>query len=87
MVLGMFPDCDLKNVFAVGNAAGDGARIALLNKDKRAEAEEIARKEEYIELTLEEHFKKEFMGSMQIPHMKDQFPHLKGIVRDEILRN
>jgi uncharacterized 2Fe-2S/4Fe-4S cluster protein (DUF4445 family) len=87
MVLGMFPDCDLKNVFAVGNAAGDGARIALLNKDKRAEAEEIARKVEYIELTLEENFKKEFMGSMQIPHMKDKFPHLKGIVRDEILMN
>jgi len=44
-------------------------------------------KVEYIELTLEENFKKEFMGSMQIPHMKDQFPHLKGIVRDEILKN
>jgi uncharacterized 2Fe-2S/4Fe-4S cluster protein (DUF4445 family) len=87
MVLGMFPDCDLKSVYAVGNAAGDGARIALLDKFKRAEAEEIARKVEYIELTLEENFKKEFMGSMQIPHMKDQFPHLKGIVRDEILKN
>jgi len=87
MVLGMFPDCDLKNVYAVGNAAGDGARIALLNRDKRAEGEEIARKVEYIELTLEENFKKEFMGSMQIPHMKDKFPHLKGIVRDEILKN
>ena len=32
MILGMFPDCDLKKVYAVGNAAGDGARIALLRQ-------------------------------------------------------
>jgi uncharacterized 2Fe-2S/4Fe-4S cluster protein (DUF4445 family) len=80
MVLGMFPDCDPKNVYAVGNAAGDGARIALLNRDKRVEAEEIARNVEYIELTVEESFQKEFMESMQIPHMKDTFPHLKGLI-------
>lgn len=85
MVLGMFPDCDLKNIYAVGNAAGDGARIALLNRDKRLEADEIARKVGYMELTLEADFQKEFIESMQIPHMKDPFPHLKGIVKDEIL--
>lgn len=87
MVLGMFPDCDLKHVYTVGNAAGDGARIALLNRAKRTEAEEIAKRVEYIELTIEEDFKNEFMESMQIPHMKDSFPHLKGIVRDEIFKN
>jgi uncharacterized 2Fe-2S/4Fe-4S cluster protein (DUF4445 family) len=85
MVLGMFPDCDLKNVYAVGNAAGDGARIALLNRNKRLEAEEIAQKVEYIELTIEGDFQNEFMEAMQIPHMKDLFPHLKGTVKDEIL--
>ena len=85
MVLGMFPDCDLKNVYAVGNAAGDGARIALLNTDKRLEADEIAKKVEYIELTIEEDFQNEFIESMQIPHMNDSFPHLKGIIKDEIL--
>ena len=85
MVLGMFPDCDPKNVYAVGNAAGDGARIALLNRDKRLEADEIARKVEYMELTIEADFQKEFIESMQIPHMKDPFPHLKGIVKEEIL--
>jgi len=85
LVLGMFPDCDLKNVYAVGNAAGDGARLALLNRDKRAEADEIARKVEYMELSIQADFQKEFIEAMQIPHMKDSFPHLKGIVRDEIL--
>jgi uncharacterized 2Fe-2S/4Fe-4S cluster protein (DUF4445 family) len=85
LVLGMFPDCDLKNVYAVGNAAGDGARLALLNREKRAEADEIARKVEYMELSIEADFQKEFIEAMQIPHMEDSFPHLKGIVRDEIL--
>jgi len=85
LILGMFPDCDLEHIYAVGNAAGDGARIALLNKEKRLEAEEIARRVEYLELTVEKEFQDEFMHSMAFPHMRDPFPHLKGIVRDDIL--
>ena len=76
MILGMFPDCDLDHVSSVGNAAGDGARIALLNRDKRLEAEAIARQIEYLELTLEKEFQQEFMAAMFIPHMSDAFPHL-----------
>jgi uncharacterized 2Fe-2S/4Fe-4S cluster protein (DUF4445 family) len=85
MILGMFPDCDLNKVYAVGNAAGDGARIALLDRDKRAEADDIAQKVEYVELTIEPDFQNEFMEAMQIPHMKDPFPHLEGIVPPKIL--
>lgn len=80
MVLGMFPDCDLKNVYSIGNAAGDGARIALLNRDKKLEADVIARRVEYLELTIEADFQKEFIESMQIPHMRDPFSHLKGMI-------
>jgi uncharacterized 2Fe-2S/4Fe-4S cluster protein (DUF4445 family)/NADPH-dependent glutamate synthase beta subunit-like oxidoreductase len=75
-ILGMFPDCDPKNVFSVGNAAGDGARMALLNADKRKEADEYARKVEYIELTISPKFEKIFAHSMWLPHMKDAFPNL-----------
>ena len=49
------------------------------------EADEIARKVEYMELTLEADFQKEFIEAMQIPHMNDPFPHLKWSVKDEIL--
>jgi uncharacterized 2Fe-2S/4Fe-4S cluster protein (DUF4445 family) len=76
MILGMFPDCDLDRVSSVGNAAGDGARIALLDRDKRREADEVARKVEYLELTLEKGFQEEFMAAMFIPHLSDAFPHL-----------
>ena len=85
MIIGMFPDCDPKQVYAVGNAAGDGARMALLNRDKRREADEIARKVEYLELTIEKEFQKEFLDAMYFPHKKDIFPHLRGIVKDQIL--
>ncbi|MBU2228709.1 MAG: ATP-binding protein, partial [Proteobacteria bacterium] len=76
LILGMFPDCDLDCVSSVGNAAGDGARIALLDREKRAEAERIARQVEYLELITQAEFQEEFMAAMFIPHMTDAFPHL-----------
>jgi len=85
LIMGMIPDCDLSKVYSVGNAAGDGARIALLNRNKRIEADRIAKKVEYLELTAEQEFQTEFMYSLQLPHMRDRFPHLEGIVPDDIL--
>ncbi len=76
MRLGMFPDCNLEGVSSVGNAAGDGARIALLDREKRGEAETIARRVEYLELTTEKDFQQEFLASLAIPHERDAFPHL-----------
>jgi uncharacterized 2Fe-2S/4Fe-4S cluster protein (DUF4445 family) len=77
MLLGLFPDCEFSKVWAVGNAAGDGARIALLNTDKREEANRIARQVEYVELTVEPDFEREFMYAMHIPHMRDRFPNVE----------
>ncbi len=85
LIMGLFPDCEIDNIISIGNAAGDGARAALLNREKREEANWVSRNVEYIELTVEKDFQQEFMEAMQIPHMKDTFPHLKGIVPDEIL--
>jgi uncharacterized 2Fe-2S/4Fe-4S cluster protein (DUF4445 family) len=85
LIMGLFPDCEIEKIVSVGNAAGDGCRAALLNRGKREEANWVARNVEYIELTVEADFQKQFMEAMQIPHMKDAFPHLEGIVRPEIL--
>ncbi len=78
--IGLFPDCGMGCVQAVGNAAGDGARIALLNKDKRDEADYWARRVEYIELTLEPDFNKIFTKALAFPHAEDKFPSLEGIL-------
>jgi uncharacterized 2Fe-2S/4Fe-4S cluster protein (DUF4445 family) len=85
LIMGLFPDCEIEKIVSVGNAAGDGCRAALLNRGKREEANWVSRNVEYIELTVEADFQKQFMECMQIPHMKDAFPHLEGIVPPEIL--
>jgi len=74
--MGLFPDCPQKKITAVGNAAGDGARMALLNVDKRAEADEMARQVDYIELTTEPDFQTVFSQAMWFPHMNDSFPRV-----------
>ena len=85
LTMGLFPDCEVEKILSVGNAAGDGSRAALLNREKRNEANWVARNVEYIELTVEKDFQKQFMQAMHIPHMKDEFPHLEGLVPEEIL--
>jgi uncharacterized 2Fe-2S/4Fe-4S cluster protein (DUF4445 family) len=76
MALGLFPDCDLARVSSAGNAAGDGARICLLDRGKRIEAEAMARQVQYLELTTEADFQEEFLAALAIPHASDPFPHL-----------
>jgi len=85
LIMGLFPDCDIEKIVSVGNAAGDGCRAALLNREKRKEANWVSRNVEYIELTIEPNFEREFMEAMQLPHMSDEFPHLEGVVPEEIL--
>ncbi len=85
LIMGLFPDCDIEKIVSIGNAAGDGCRAALLNRDKRKEADWVSQNVEYIELTIEPDFQQEFMEAMQLPHMTDAFPHLKGIVPEDIL--
>jgi len=80
MILGLIPDCDLAMVTAVGNAAGDGARIALLNRHKRDEAQRIAEWVTYVETAVHPDFQQEFVGAIHLPHATDPFPHLNGLL-------
>jgi uncharacterized 2Fe-2S/4Fe-4S cluster protein (DUF4445 family) len=81
MVLGLVPDCDPQHVTSAGNAAGTGARIALLNKATRHEIERVARRVEKIETATEPRFQEHFVGAMGIPHASDPFPRLAAHVR------
>lgn len=67
LAIGLFPACDLKNVYSVGNAAGEGARLCLINVNKRCEAGRIARQVEYVELTVEPHFQRFFVDALNFP--------------------
>jgi len=80
LILGLIPDCDLENVTAVGNAAGDGARFALLNRGLRVKAEELREWIQHISTPMEASFQDEFVAALNIPHARDPFPTLKGIL-------
>lgn len=76
MVLGLIPDCDLARVSSAGNAAGTGARIALLNVAARREIEEVVRRVEKIETAVEPKFQEYFVDAMALPNKTDRFPIL-----------
>lgn len=81
MVMGMIPDCtSLDNVEAVGNAAGDGAKLAVLSVTKRDEAKKWARKVEFVETATEPDFQERFAQAMAFPHLKHKFPSIQGIL-------
>ncbi|MBC8259519.1 MAG: DUF4445 domain-containing protein [SAR324 cluster bacterium] len=80
MVLGLIPDCDLQQVTSAGNAAGTGARIALLNHESHAEIENVVRSVEKIETAVEAKFQQHFIEAMAFPHKTDSFPNLEKVV-------
>ena len=76
MVLGLIPDCDLKHVDAAGNAAGTGARIALLDRKARPEIERVVRDIHKVETAVEPRFQEHFVDAMAIPHKTAAYPNL-----------
>ncbi|MEL6783941.1 MAG: ASKHA domain-containing protein [Pseudomonadota bacterium] len=77
LVMGLVPDCEVENVQAVGNAAGTGARMALLNRDHRRDIESTVRHIEKIETALEPKFQEHFINAMAFPNKVDKFPRLE----------
>ena len=80
MLLGMIPDCPLETVSSAGNAAGTGARIALVNKTARDEIEALVKRIEKVETAVEPRFQEHFIGAMAIPHASEPFPNLAAAV-------
>ena len=61
---GMIPDVPLSKVHAVGNAAGEGAKLALISLDARRDADGIAERIEYVELTTDPGFQERFADAL-----------------------
>jgi len=67
MLLGLIPECDLDRVSSAGNAAGTGARIALLDRASRNLIEQQVRDVIKIETAVEPRFQEHFVAAMAIP--------------------
>ena len=79
-ILGMLPDCDLKQVRSAGNAAGTGARIALLDATSRGVIETLVRRIEKVETAIEPRFQHHFVEAMAIPHKTAAYANLRKVV-------
>jgi uncharacterized 2Fe-2S/4Fe-4S cluster protein (DUF4445 family) len=79
-ILGMVPDCDLNQVRSAGNAAGTGARIALLDATSRGVIESLVRRIEKVETAIEPRFQHHFVEAMAIPHKTASYANLRKVV-------
>jgi uncharacterized 2Fe-2S/4Fe-4S cluster protein (DUF4445 family) len=61
------PELPPERIDGVGNAAGVGAKLALLSLDERHRAEEIARQVEHVELATNLDYQMTFMETMLFP--------------------
>jgi len=80
IILGMVPDCDLSQVRSAGNAAGTGARIALLDCTSRPVIEALVRRIEKVETAIEPRFQQLFVDAMAIPHKTATYANLRKVV-------
>jgi len=80
MVLGMIPDAPFEKVTSAGNAAGTGARIALLNTEARKDIETTVQNIEKIETAIEPRFQEHFVNASAIPNSAEPFPILNSLV-------
>jgi uncharacterized 2Fe-2S/4Fe-4S cluster protein (DUF4445 family) len=80
LVLGLVPDCAPARVHSVGNAAGTGARIALLNRGARSEIEVLVDRIEKVETAIEPEFQRHFVEAMAFPHKTTPYSELAKVV-------
>jgi uncharacterized 2Fe-2S/4Fe-4S cluster protein (DUF4445 family) len=67
----LFPGCQTAEIIGVGNAAGHGSCLALLDKNKRKEAERIAKETQYQELAATARFQELFVSNMFFTSARD----------------
>jgi len=67
LAVGMFPPLPRERFVQLGNAAGTGARMALLSRGCREEAGNLARRVRYIELTAVPHFVASYTEALMLP--------------------
>jgi uncharacterized 2Fe-2S/4Fe-4S cluster protein (DUF4445 family) len=66
IAIGLLPDIPQEKIHQVGNAAGMGAKLALISGPKREEAKELAKKVRYIELAGDPGFMRLFAKAMRL---------------------
>src|SRR5438876_1989636 len=69
-IIGLVPPVNVDRIIAVGNSAGEGAKIALLSYRERQVAFELPARLEYVELSGRTDFNDSFVSVLQFPHLE-----------------
>lgn len=68
VIIGMLPDLSKKKFKYLGNTAVTGAYLCLLSEQLRQDAETIADKMTYVELSVSGHYMDEYVAGLFLPH-------------------
>lgn len=83
ITIGMLPDMPVDKFEYLGNTAVAGSYLVLLSDKLREEAEEIAKKMTYLELSVCRTFMDEYMSALFLPHTNiDTFPTVKRLIAE-----
>jgi len=75
ITIGLLPDIPIEKIQFIGNSSLSGARMALLSTHALEEANLIAKKMTYFELSVNPQFMDEFVAAMFLPHTNlDLYP-------------
>ncbi len=70
-VIGLVPPVPVERIVAVGNAAGEGAKMALVSFREREMAFDLLRRVEYVELSGQEGFNEAFLTAVRFPELEE----------------
>lgn len=85
IMIGMLPDLPKEKFSFIGNTSISGAYLCLLSQKMRQEAEDIARKMTYVELSVSHGFMDEYMSALFLPHTNiDLFPTVKKVYKRSV---
>lgn len=83
IILGMIPDMPIEKYSFLGNTSVAGAYLCLLSAELRKEAEDIASKMTYMELSVSRNFMDEYMSALFLPHTDiSQFPTVSKLLSE-----
>ncbi len=82
ITIGMLPDIPLERFHGLGNAAGEGACQALLDRRLLQEAQELCTRITYLEMNVRGDFMAQLTGALFLPHTDlSRFPSVKRALK------
>jgi len=78
IIMGLLPDLPEEKFEFIGNGSAKGAYMALIDEEKRKDAENIAKRTTYYDLSTAKDFSEEYMAALYLPHRDESlFPSVE----------